>query len=85
MVRVTREGTSEKEGNIDQGCTGQRFFASGQGGAEEQFLGWGGAGREQNPWGWAGQQLNLGRGLAGQSSGPGRQPFLPGPGRGVHP
>ena len=44
MVRVTREGTSGKEGNIDQGCTGQRFFASGQGGAEEQFLGWGGQG-----------------------------------------
>ena len=67
------------------GIHGAGFFASGWGGAEEQFLGWGGAGREQNPWGWAGQQLNLGRGLAGQSSGPGRQPFLPGPGRGVHP
>ena len=50
---------------LDQGCTGQRFFASGQGGAGEKFSGQGGQGAKSSGQGGATVQLEAFSGWGG--------------------
>ena len=91
MLYVDGMGLGGK--GLDQGCRGQPFFASGQGGVgqRKKLSGRGGAGQGENAQGGVTVKprgiFGVGRGILENFWGQGApgQPFPPGSGRGVHP